>query len=249
MSLSDAFLTRPIAHRGLHGMADGRPENSREAAEAAIAGGYGIELDVQLSADGQAMVFHDYALDRLTMETGPVAARSSAELTAIPLKGGKTGMPTLPEFLDLVAGRVPILLEIKDQDGALGADVGPLEAAVAAALAEYAGEVAVMSFNPHSMTVMQRIAGDVPRGLVTESFPEDGWAAPLPTLERLRDIPDYDHVGACFISHEAADLDRPRVTDLKNSGATVLCWTIRSAEEEAAAREVAHNVTFEGYAA
>ena len=249
MSLLDAFLDRPIAHRGLHDLSDGRPENSREAAEAAIARGYAIELDVQLSADGQAMVFHDYELDRLTLETGPVAARSAAELAVVPLKGGMTGMPTLPEFLDLVAGRVPLLLEIKDQDGALGSDVGPLEAAVAAALEAYTGDVAVMSFNPHSIAVMRRIAEDVLRGLVTESFPDDEWPVPKPTLERLRGIPDYDHVGACFISHQASDLNRPRVTNLKNSGATVLCWTIRSKDEETQARQVADNVTFEGYLA
>ena len=249
MSLSDAFLTRPIAHRGLHDVNDGRPENSREAAEAAIAGNYGIELDVQLSADGQAMVFHDYNLDRLTLETGPVAARTSAELKAIPLKGGRTAMPTLPEFFDLVAGRVPLLLEIKDQDGALGSDVGALEAAVAAAIEGYDGEVAVMSFNPHSMAVMRRIAGDVKRGLVTESYPETEWPVPVPTLERLREIPDYDQVGACFISHQASDLGRPRVAELKAGGALVLCWTIRSPEEEKQARKVAHNVTFEGYLA
>jgi len=249
MSLPESFLTKPFAHRGLHDVADGRPENSSEAAEAAIAKGYGIELDVQLSADGQAMVFHDYDLDRLTLETGPVRGRTAAALSAIPLSGGQTPMPTLPEFLKLVDGRVPLLLEIKDQDGALGSDVGPLEAAVAAALDGYGGEVAVMSFNPHSMAVMQRIAGDVLRGLVTESFPSADWPVPAPTLERLRGIPDYDHVGACFISHEAADLERPRVSALKETGASVLCWTIRSKAEEEQARRIAHNVTFEGYLA
>ena len=249
MSLPESFLTKPFAHRGLHDVADGRPENSVEAAEAAIAKGYGIELDVQLSADGQAMVFHDYDLDRLTLESGPVRGRTTAALSAIPLAGGHTPMPTLQELLELVDGRVPLLLEIKDQDGALGADVGPLEAAVAAALDGYDGDVAVMSFNPHSMAVMQRIAGDVLRGLVTESFPSGDWPVPAPTLERLRGIPDYDHVGACFISHEAADLDRPRVSELKDAGASVLCWTIRSTAEEQAARRIAHNVTFEGYLA
>ena len=249
MTLPDAFFARPFAHRGLHDLDDGRPENSREAAIAAIDKGYGIELDVQLSADGQAMVFHDYDLKRLTIEMGAVADRTAAELAAIPLTGGSTGMPTLPEFLDIVQGRVPLLLEIKDQDGALGPDVGALEAAVAAGLDGYSGDVAVMSFNPHSMAVMQRIAGDVPRGLVTDAFSAEDWPVPAPTLERLRDIPDYDHVGASFISHRHTDLDRPRVTQLKHEGAGVFCWTIRSKAEEKRAREIAHNVTFEGYLA
>ena len=120
---------------------------------------------------------------------------------------------------------------------------------VPSSLEGYDGPVAVMSFNPHSMAVMQRIAPDVPRGLVTESFQEGDWPVPSPTLQRLRDIPDYDHVGACFISHEAADLDRARVTDLNHSGAHVFCWKLRSKTAEIAAREVADNVTFEGYLA
>ncbi len=249
MSLPESFLQRPFAHRGLHDAMDGRPENSREAAEAAIGHGYGIELDVQLSADGRAMVFHDYDLDRLTGDTGPVRERSAAELSGIPLTGGSTGMPDLGEFLSIVSGRVPLLLEIKDQDGALGSNIGALEASVAEALETYAGDVAVMSFNPHSVAEMKRIAGQRPRGLVTESFPEDGWPVPAPVLKRLRDIPDYDRVGACFISHEAADLARPRVAELKSGGASVLCWTVRSPAEEMTARQIADNVTFEGYLA
>ena len=248
--LPPSFLAAPIAHRALHDRAAGRPENSVEAIEAAIAAGYGIEIDLQLSADGRAMVFHDYDLARLTGEKGAIQRRSASELGAIRLLGGATGIPTLPQVLDLVAGRVPLLIELKDQDGALGAAVGRLEEATAQALTAYDGPAAVMSFNPNSVRIMAGLAPDLPRGLTTCSFrPEDWMLIPGGTRDRLREIPDYDDVQAHFISHEAQDLDRPRVAQLKSQGVPVLCWTIRSPEQEAQARRIADNVTFEGYAA
>ena len=247
-TLPDAFLKAPIAHRALHDIDAGRPENSTSAIRAAIDAGYGIEIDLQLSSDGQAMVFHDYDLGRLTIESGPIRKRSATELARIPLKGGRDTVRTLPEVLDLVAGRVPLLIELKDQDGAMGGNVGKLEQAAATALAGYDGPAAVMSFNPQSMLRMAVLAPDVPRGLTTCSFAQEDWPLlPAGTRDRLQGIPDYDHVGASFISHQARDLNRPRVADLANRGAAILCWTIRTPRQEAEARKVAHNITFEGY--
>lgn len=249
-ALPAALLGRPIAHRGYHDIAAGRPENSRAAIRAAIGVGYGIEIDLQLTRDGQAMVFHDYDMDRLTGRSGPIRQISAAEAAGIALlHGDGEGIPTLTEILDLVAGRVPLLIELKDQDGGMGPDVGPLEQATAEALSGYQGPVAVMSFNPHSIAAMARFAPDLPRGLVTSAYDPAEWPLSLATCERLRDIPDYDRVGASFISHEVEDLARPRVAELKSRGVPVLCWTVRSAEQEAEARRVADNVTFEGYAA
>jgi len=250
MSLPAAFLAPQITHRGLHDVTDGRPENSVEAIAAAMDCGYGIEIDLQLSKDGVPMVFHDYHLGRLTAETGPVAQRTAAELQAIPLTGGVAGIPTLQEVLGQVNSRVPLLIEIKDQDGQMGPNVGPLEEAVAALLQGYVGEAAVMSFNPHAVAAFGAAAPDVPRGLVTSAYdPKDWPVLPKAVCETLRAIPDYDRVGATFISHEAADLGRDRVAELKAGGAAILCWTIKSAEDEAQARKVADNVTFEGYLA
>lgn len=249
-ALPDAFLTTPIAHRGYHDRAAGRPENSLSAARAAIAAGYGIELDLQPSADGVAMVFHDNRLDRLTVATGPIKAKSAAELKALTLKGSAEPIPTFAELLALVAGQVPLLVEIKDQDGASGPNVGALEEAAARALAGYQGPVALMSFNPHSVAAMARFAPNLPRGIISCSYPEKDWPdIPATERERLRGIPDYDRVGASFISHEAKDLARPRVAELKAKGAAILCWTIRSPAAEGEARRVAQNVTFEHYAA
>ena len=247
--LSSKFLGAPLTHRGLHDVTDGRPENSRAAIGAAISHGYGIEIDVQLSADNAAMVFHDYALDRLTHEDGTVRQRAASDLGSVVLAGGDEGIPTLAEVLTLVNGAVPLLIEIKDQDGAMGPDVGPLEQAVAAALAGYNGPVAVMSFNPHSVALMGTLCPDIARGLVTSSYAPKDWPLPVDTCDHLRAIPDYDRVGASFISHEADDLSRQRVADLRDAGAHVLCWTIKSPEQEAAARCYAQNVTFEGYLA
>lgn len=248
VTLPEAFLRAPIAHRGYHDREAGRIENSPAAFRAAIEAGYGIECDIQPASDGTPMVFHDYDLRRLTGQSGRIAARTPEELSRLTLLGGEDTIPTLASVLDLVAGRVPLLIEIKDQDGALGPSVGPLEDRVAAALKGYDGPVALMSFNPFSMAAVARAASGLPRGLTTSAYrPEDWPLIPAPVRDRLRDIPDYDEVGASFISHEAADLDRPRVADLKAAGAAILTWTIRSPEADAAARRIAENVTFEDY--
>jgi glycerophosphoryl diester phosphodiesterase len=252
MSLPEGFLLRPIAHRALHDRAAGRPENSRAAIRAAMEKGYGIEIDLQLSADGVPMVFHDDYLMRLTGQDGAVRERTAEELGRLTLRHGDEGVPTFAEVLELVGGRVPLLVEVKDQTHVLGPVEAVLEEAAARALRHYHGPVALMSFNPFSVMALRDLAPDVPRGLTTCSFdPEDPEWGPAgeERLAHYRAIADYDHASACFISHDAADLGRPRVAELKAEGARILCWTIRSAEAERAARQVADNVTFEGYLA
>ena len=246
--LPQAFLRVPLAHRALHDLSDGRPENSRAAVRAAIARGYGIEIDLQLSRDGAAMVFHDHDLGRLTAETGPLRQRAARDLAEIPLTGGDEGIPELPEILGLVAGRVPLLIELKDQQGQMGATDGALERATAAALAGYGGPLAVMSFNPHMMRALAALAPGVTRGLVTCAFDAADW--PLlrtKTRVRLREIPDYVAVGASFVSHDVRDLANSRLPELRAQGAAILCWTVRTHDVEAAARQVADTITFEGY--
>lgn len=247
MTLPAAFLTAPIAHRALHG--PGAPENSMAAVRAAIAAGYGIEIDLQLSADGHAIVFHDYDLDRLTGETGPLRARAASDLEAIRLKGGDGGIPTFEQVLSAVAGQVPLLVEIKDQDGALGDDLGPLEQAAATAVVGYDGPLAFMSFNPNSVARMAVLAPGVPRGLTTCAYDSAEWPLSDARREALRQIPDAARVGASFISHDRRALDMPAVAALKAQGLPILCWTVRSPEQEAQARHVADNITFEGYRA
>lgn len=249
VALPRSFLGAPIAHRALHDRAAGRPENSRAAIRAAVAAGYGIEVDTQPSAEGVPMVFHDYDLKRLTGISGRIRGLSAADLGALRLLDAEDGIPTLAEVLEIVAGRVPLLIELKDQDGAMGPAVGAMEHAVAAVLAGYAGPVAVMSFNPHAVAAFRRAAPGVPVGLTTSAYGPDWPLLTEATRAHLREIPDAAALGIGFVSHEAADLGRARVATLKAEGLAVLCWTIRSPAEEAAARRVADNITFEGYPA
>ena len=248
VALPPAFLGAPLAHRGFHDAQ--RPENSLSAFRAAAEAGYGIELDVQLTADGQALVFHDETLDRMAGRAGVVHDMALADLAGVRLGPGEEQIPTLAQVLDLVAGRVPVLIELKDRLGTFTPGDGRLEAAVAAALDRYAGPVAVMSFNPHLIATMADVAPEVPRGLTTEDYePSEYPDLPPARLDALRDIVDFDRVGASFISHKASDLARPRVAELKARRNAILCWTIRAPEQEALARRIADNVTFEGYRA
>jgi len=250
MKLPAEFLKYPFAHRTLHDVAKNRPENSLAGARAALAAGYGMEIDLQISKDMQPMVFHDYSLDRLTTETGPVAGRTAAELQKILLNGGNEGIPTLHQFLNLVNGQVPLLVEIKDQDGALGPNTGEMEQAVCKVLNQYNGPLALMSFNPHSMAKCAEFAPNIPRGLVTDNFVNEKWnVLPRARLDELLPIPDYDRVGASFISHQWQSLQSDPVEMIRAKGGKVLSWTIRSAEQEKQARENSDNVTFEHYAA
>lgn len=245
--LPAAFLDRPLAHRGLHDRGHGVIENSRAAVAAAVAARYGVEIDVQQARCGTPMVFHDARLGRLTAARGDIAEHDAATLATIELAGGGETIPTLAEILDLVAGRAPLLIEIKDADAALPATDGRREAAVAAAAEGYRGPVAVMSFNPAAVAAFGRAAPAVPRGLATCDFQGASW--PLPDYRRaeLAAITDFDASGAGFVSHDRRDLDRPQVAELRAAGVPVLTWTVRSPAEEAAARRRADNITFEGY--
>ena len=219
--LPAAFLVRPIAHRGLHRRAAGVIENSRAAAEAAIAAGYGIELDVGRSADGEAMVFHDDAMLRLTGGSGP--RRRLYRRGARPHRGSAAATrpcrrsPSSSRWSP--AGRRSSI-EIKDQDGALGPGVGALEARVAALLAGYDGPAALMSFNPHSVAALAELAPDRPRGLTTCAFDDADWSLPdyrraeLARARRRRGAP-----AAAFVSHDHDDLDNPALAPAQGARA------------------------------
>lgn len=248
--LPQDLLTLPISHRGYHDRRKGVPENSLGAATAAIEAGYGIELDLQLSADGVAMVFHDPQLDRLTAHSGLVRTKTATELKKLPLRDSVECIPTLSEFLDLVNGQVPLLIEMKDQSGVWGAGASVLEEATAKCLQAYQGSVAVMSFNPHCVAMFGTLAPNIPRGLVTEDFlANDTLEVSKDILRDLTNMTELAGVGASFISHDHANLHAAPVADARAKGFDVLCWTVRSEQQEAAARRYAQNVTFEGYSA
>lgn len=247
-ALPPSFTARPIAHRALHDAAAGVIENSPTAIDRAIRVGYGIEMDLQLSADGVPMVFHDATLDRLTHTTGPVRGRTAQELGDLRLRGSDDRIPTLAQVLEMVDGAVPLLIELKDQSGGLGQADAALGEATAAVLADYPGDVAVMSFNPVMIAGLRKRAPDLPRGLTTGGFIPSKWPHLSPDMcTALRNIVAFDAVDAQFISHDWTDLDNPRVAELKAKGVPILCWTITTPQDDAQARQMADNVTFEGY--
>src|SRR6202521_2617967 len=159
----DWLVARPIAHRGLHG--GEILENTIPAAEAAAGARYGIEADLQLTADEEVVVFHDETLERLTRASGPLAARKAADLRKVPFRAGPGHIPNLREFLAAVRGRVPLYLELKS---ASNGDTRLVERA-AAVLASYSGPAALMSFDPDLVKAVGDVAAAIPRGIVAES--------------------------------------------------------------------------------
>ena len=223
----------PFAHRGLHG--GGRVENSNGAFRAAAEAGYGIELDVQLSADFWPIVFHDDRLDRLTTKTGPLAALTAAELRSIRLYTSREVMPTLSEALQIVAARVPVLIELKAPDR----HVARLCEAAEEALNGYSGPVGVMSFNPEVGAWFARRAPGRLRGLVVSERGKKGLRGRLErrlALWRSR---------ADFLAYDIRDLPSRFAAAARSRGRSVYTWTVRSEEERARAAAHADQIIFE----
>ncbi len=219
---------RDYAHRGLHGA--GLPENSPAAFAAALERGMGIECDIQRSREGHAMVFHDATLDRLTAEQGRVAERSAEELGRIQLTGGSDTIPTLRQVLDQVAGRVPLLIEIKSPKGSNGR-ISALCLSVRRVLEGYQGSHAIMSFDPRIVGWFARHSPLTVRGLVVTE--EDDKALPGMVRRRLA----LWHARPDFLAYDIRDLPSRFAAAQRRRGLPVLTWTVRTAEyrERAAA--------------
>ena len=226
------LISRPFAHRGLHG--GGRVENSRAAFDAAIAAARGIELDVQASADGVPFVFHDAQLDRLTERSGSVAAEAAAALARVRLRGSEETIPTLAEILDRIAGRAALLIEVKAPERRADA----LSRAVARALEGYKGAVAVMSFNPEVGHWFAAHAPETLRGLVVTERGRRwrGWAARRLAAWRAR--PD-------FLAYDIRDLPSAFAEAQRARGRPILTWTCRGDLDWARAGEHADQVIYE----
>ena len=227
-----ALIARPFAHRGLHG--GGRIENSRGAFAAAIAEGHGIELDVQVSRDARALVIHDYQLDRLTEGIGPICGMVAAELERIRLRNSDETIPSLPEVLELVGGRAPLLIEVKSP----GRRVDALSGAVRDALIGYEGPVAVMSFNPEIGHWFARNAPDVLRGLVVTEAGRKWRGTIARHLALWRSRPD-------FLAYDIRDLPSRFAARQRARGLPTLTWTCRSDADRARAAEHADQIIYE----
>jgi len=246
--VSPTFWAKPFAHRGLHSA--GKAENSLAAIKAAVDAGYAIEIDIQPSFDGEAMVFHDYDLDRLTDETGRVDQRTTEELGAIELSGGGGTIATLPEALELIAGRVPLLIEIKDQSESFMRTDGALERRVCECVerAGYVDACAIMSFNPFSAEHVRDFLPEIARGVVSYDF-EHEHDADVPADHRadLAALRWFEETEADFVSYGAMSFPNARTQALREAGVPVFCWTIRSPEQAEQALDHCDQITFEGY--
>jgi glycerophosphoryl diester phosphodiesterase len=221
----------------LHG--DGIVENSRASFEAAIAGGFGVETDVQVSKDGVAFVFHDYELDRLTKKSGPVADRKAAKLEKTTFKDCDETLPRLSDMLALVDGQAPILIEIKSGDR----KVKKLCRSVAECLAAYPGEAAVMSFNPEVGRWFASNAPDVIRGLVVTEHEEVSIADKLKgAMKRSFSV---FRAEPHFVAYDIRDLPSDFAASLRARELPVLTWTVRTNGERKKAAECADQIIFE----
>ena len=244
MAGPDWLTARPVAQRGFHDRAAGRVENTLTAAEAAIARDFAIECDLQLTADENAVVFHDDTLDRLTEASGRVDQRSLAEVKAAQLKDTDDRIPTLSELLESIGGRVPLVVELKSH---WNGD-RRLERQVARRLGEYKGPLVVMSFDPDSVKAMRNLAPAVPRGLVADRFTDSEYSGlSKPRRFALRHLLNAPLVGAGFVAYDVKSLPATAPLLLRHLGLPLLTWTVRDDADRAVARRYADQMIFEGF--
>lgn len=242
----DWLTARPVAHRGLHDAPGGVIENSLSAFKAAIAANYAIECDLQISADGEAMVHHDDALGRLTQGGGALASQTAAALKTVPFHDTADRMFTLGELCDLVAGRVTLVLEMKSRfDG----DVR-LPRRVADLLAGYAGPVAAMSFDPAQIEALAQSAPGLPRGIVAERHYDHAEWKRLPAAQKislaflLHGFRTRPH----FLAYRVRDLPAAAPLVARHLfGIPLLAWTVRTDADRMRARRWANQMIFEGF--
>jgi len=233
MSRLDWLLARPVAHRGLHDAAAGVIENTASAFAAAIAAGYAIEVDVQVTADGDAVVHHDDTLGRLTEGEGRLAGMTAAELKRVPFKATADRMMTLSELCEQVAGCGTLLIELKSH----GDGDTRLSARVAEVLGQYRGAAAVMSFDPLEVAAVRQLDPSITRGIVAER-----------RHRSVADIRNAIAAGPGFIAYAVADLPSPgTLLGRYLLRLPILTWTVRTPEDRRRALRWADQMIFEGF--
>lgn len=233
----NSFLrTTPIAHRGLHDIAQGIPENSYAAYETAIARGYAIEIDVRFSNDGKLVVFHDDILDRLTEEKGKVFSKTWKQLQQLHLQGTKEKIPLFSELLNTINGRTPLLIELKDVPEQKGLVQSTLKM-----LKDYRGEYALQSFNPKYVYQIKKIAPKVIRGQLAFIPAKNDTMPPLQKWA-LKNMPFHFLTQPDFISFNIADLPYKKA---KKKNTLLLGWTVRTEKEYLRVKSCIDNVIFE----
>jgi glycerophosphoryl diester phosphodiesterase len=246
MRAPDWLTARPVAHRGLHDAARGIIENMPGAVQAAIDGNFSIEVDIQLTADGEAMVHHDDALGRLTEGSGPLLGKTVAELRAITFKNTAERMMSLGDLCALVAGRAPLVIEVKSHfDGDR-----KLVARMAEVLASYSGPVVGMSFDPDQVLALREKMPALPRGIIAQrKYDDDYWKKLTP--ERRKSMLYLRHAFRTrpdFVAFWVDQLPAPAPWIARNTfGRPLLAWTVRTPEQRQRAARYADQMIFEGF--
>jgi glycerophosphoryl diester phosphodiesterase len=246
MRASQWLTARPVAHRGLHDISRGIVENMPAAAEAAISGNFAIECDIQLTADGEAMVHHDDELGRLTEGSGALLTKTAAELKAVRFKNTAERMMTLTDLCDLVAGRVPLVIEVKSHfDGDR-----KLVQRMAEVLAAYKGPAVGMSFDPDHVVALREIIPSRPRGIVAEhAYTAEDWPEASPAQRHgMTHLRHFFRTRPDFVAYWVNELPSLAPWLARNVfRCPLLTWTVRTPEQRERAARYADQMIFEGF--
>jgi glycerophosphoryl diester phosphodiesterase len=248
--LDRSVFVKPIAHRGLHDSKRGIIENTASAFTAGLAKGYGLECDLQPAADGTPMVFHDETVDRLMDGRGRLDRLSVKDLQAFRYKGLDERMITFAAFLELCAGRGPLLVEVKS--AWTPPHAGFLDK-IATLAKRYKGPIALMSFDPRVMAVLAELAPKVPRGIVAGKYEGKGWWLDTIGMERggrLTDLLESGPVAPSFYAYHVKSLPTPVTRFVREvEKIPLFTWTVRTAADRKVAAKWADAPIFEGYEA
>ncbi|HEY3893447.1 MAG TPA: glycerophosphodiester phosphodiesterase [Bradyrhizobium sp.] len=246
MRAPDWLTARPVAHRGLHDRARGIVENMPGAVEAAIDGNFAIEVDLQLSADGEAMVHHDDELGRLTEGSGALLDMTAAELRAVQFMDTAERMMSLGELCALVGGRAPLLIEVKSHfDGDR-----KLVARMAELLASYRGPAAGMSFDPDQLLALRERMPELPRGIIAQrSYDDDYWNRLTPAQrDSMLHLRHAFRTRPHFVAFSVDQLPAAAPWMARHLfGLPLLSWTVRTPEQRERAARYADQMIFEGF--
>ena len=246
MRAPDWLTARPVTHRGLHDIARGIVENMPGAFQAAVSGNFAIETDLHLSADGEAMVHHDDALGRLTDGSGALLGMTSAQLKAVKFKDTSERMMSLGDLCALVAGRVPLVIEVKSHfDGDR-----QLVARMSEVLAAYRGPAVGMSFDPDQVLALRDKMPKLPRGIIAErTYDEADWPEATPVQRRgMLHLRHAFRTRPHFVAYWVDELPAPAPWIARNIfGLPLLTWTVRTPEQRERAARYADQMIFEGF--
>ncbi|MBG1231630.1 glycerophosphodiester phosphodiesterase family protein [Aestuariivirga litoralis] len=240
----DWLVAKPIAHRGFHDEKNGHVENCESSFAAAVAQGYSIECDIQLTKDGQAVVFHDDDIDRVMQGHGRVKDFTTRELKAMSFKQGKDRVQTLAELLEQVAGRTTLVIEIKS----LWDDDFTLTDHALNVLADYTGPHALMSFDPDLVARVAATSSGTVRGITADRV-IDPYYEPLPVAKRvaMREMSHLPQSQPHFISFDYRQLPFQPITEFQAAGFPIITWTIENDAQAKQARRWCDQITFENF--